>query len=148
MRTSLDFEFSNLKFRPRALEWLETFENISREANTEKFQTSQTLDMSLPFKSFSYEENEWTAIWKKKKKLILASRHDMKVICIVKKWITFVFLFWYLNLAISKEIICLLSFLYLTIFLLDYIQSTRSQSTIKRKLICHRCQEKEYKLNK
>ena len=85
MRTSLDFEFSNLKFRPRALEWLETFENISREANTEKFQTSQTLDMSLPFKSFSYEENEWTAIWKKKKKLILASRHDMKVICIVKK---------------------------------------------------------------
>ena len=85
MRTSLDFEFSNLKFRPRALEWLETFENISREANTEKFQTSQTLDMSLPFKSFSYEENEWTAIRKKKKKLILASRHDMKVICIVKK---------------------------------------------------------------
>ena len=68
MRTSLDFEFSNLKFRPRALEWLETFENISREANTEKFQTSQTLDMSLPFKSFSYEENEWTAIWNKKKK--------------------------------------------------------------------------------
>ena len=64
MRTSLDFEFSNLKFRPRALEWLETFENISREANTEKFQTSQTLDMSLPFKSLwrkwmnSYLEEE------------------------------------------------------------------------------------------
>ena len=70
MRTSLDFEFSNLKFRPRALEWLETFENISREANTEKFQTSQTLDMSLPFKSFSYKENEWSAIWRKKKKLL------------------------------------------------------------------------------
>ena len=48
MRTSLDFEFSNLKFRPRALEWLETFENISREANTEKFQTSQTLDCHCP----------------------------------------------------------------------------------------------------
>lgn len=66
MRTSLDFEFSNLKFRPRALEWLETFENISREANTEKFQTSQTLDMSLPFKSLwrkwlnSYLEKEET----------------------------------------------------------------------------------------
>ena len=55
---------------------------------------------------------------------------------------------WDLNVAIWKEIICLLSFLQLTIFLLDYIQSTRSGSRIKRKLICHRCRcWKEFDLN-
>ena len=59
----------------------------------------------------------------------------------------FVFVLWDLNLAIWKEIICLLSFLQLTIFLLDYIQSTRSRSKIKRKLICHRCRWKEFDLN-
>ena len=60
----------------------------------------------------------------------------------------FVFVLWDLNLAIWKEIICLLSFLQLTIFLLDYIQSTRSGSRIKRKLIRHRCRRsKEFDLN-
>ena len=70
MRTSLDFEFSNLKFRPRALEWLETFENISREANTEKFQTSQTLDMSLPFKLLVIKKMNEELFGERRKKLL------------------------------------------------------------------------------